>query len=70
MKKITLNVKGMHCSSCEMLIQEGLGELAGVEAVLFSNVKGTVIVEYDDSKLNEADIKTTIVNEGYEVEQK
>ncbi|MBU3978506.1 heavy metal translocating P-type ATPase, partial [Patescibacteria group bacterium] len=29
MKKVTFQVKGMHCGSCEMLIKDELGEIAG-----------------------------------------
>jgi copper chaperone len=66
MKKIALNVKGMHCASCEMLIQEALVDI-GARKVDASHKKGTVQVEFDDSKITLDKIKEAIKKEGYEV---
>lgn len=68
MKKITLNVKGMHCPSCEMLIKDSLGELDGVNKVKASYKKGTVKVFFDESQIDEDKIRTVINNERYKVE--
>jgi copper chaperone CopZ len=68
MKKITLKVKGMHCPSCEMLIKDSLEEIEGIKKAELDHKKGTAIVEYDEKKVNEALIKSTIAKEGYKVE--
>jgi len=67
MKKQTLKVAGMHCPSCEMLIKESL-EDKGVKVIEISHKKGIVSVEYDEKKVKDSEIKTTIEHEGYKVQ--
>lgn len=64
-KKLKLNVEGMHCASCETLIKDVLSD-ENVKASVDSK-KGEVIIEYDDSKINLDKIKSLIENEGYKV---
>ena len=65
--KTKLNVKGMHCKSCEMLISEGVSEVKGVKSVKADHKKGFAEVDYDD-KVSKLDaIKEAIKKEGYEV---
>lgn len=66
MKKAHLNVKGMHCHGCEMLIKLSLKELAGVENVEAWHEKGGVIVEYDEKKVKLDDMFLVIKENGYE----
>ncbi len=64
--KTKLNVKGMHCKSCEMLIKDALQD-EGVKANV--NVsKAEVNVDFDDSKIKLEKIKSIIKKEGYKVE--
>ncbi|MBI2675759.1 MAG: heavy-metal-associated domain-containing protein [Candidatus Aenigmarchaeota archaeon] len=65
MEKMNLNVKGMHCSSCEKLIQMALEDI-GVKAKA-DNRKGIVSVEFDPSKSSLKKIKESIEKEGYKV---
>jgi copper chaperone len=65
MKKIILDIKGMHCKSCEILIKEAL-EDSGVK-VDVSLKTGKANVEFDDKKITESKIKEIIKKEGYEV---
>ncbi|NQU79425.1 heavy-metal-associated domain-containing protein [Candidatus Woesearchaeota archaeon] len=67
MKKINLNVKGMHCQSCEMLIKDSLEEANGISSVDVSIKAGKVSVEFNDKKVSESRIKTIITKEGFEV---
>lgn len=62
----TYKVTGMHCGSCEMLVKEDLEEI-GVKVKEVSHKKGIVTVDFDDKKINESKIKTTIESEGYKV---
>lgn len=65
--KTTLNIKGMHCHSCEFLIGEALEDI-GVKSSINSK-KGTAIVQFDDSKISLDQIKKAISDEGdYTVE--
>jgi copper chaperone CopZ len=50
MKEHIYYVKGMHCASCEILIEKKLLELESIKSVEASLVKGEVLVEYDNEK--------------------
>ena len=65
--KTELNVRGMTCHSCEMMIQEELEEQEGVFLVSASSKDNKVVVDYDDSKISSDKIKEIIVEEGYNV---
>lgn len=67
--KISLNVKGMHCRSCEMLVKDAVGGLPGVSQVEASAGKGIVTVVFDESKTRRPAIVAAIRNEGYEVSE-
>jgi len=73
MKKIELQIKGMHCKSCEMLIKEALEEYAGVSKVDisadFSAKTGIAKIEYDESRIQDYNVfKEVIRKQGnYEV---
>lgn len=68
MKKITLNVKGMHCPSCEILLKDSLEELEGVSNAKADSKSGIVEVDFDESKTDIDKIKSVIIKEGYEAE--
>jgi copper chaperone CopZ len=65
--KIKLNVKGMHCKSCEMLIQDSLKETNGIKSVKLDYKKGIAAIEFDEKIVNESAITKIIIKEGYEV---
>ncbi len=67
MKKKTLNVKGMHCKSCEMLIREELEDTQVVNNINVSVDKGLIAFEYDQDKISLDKIKKIIEGEGYTV---
>ena len=56
--KINLKIKGMHCKSCKMLIEDALEDL-GVKSNV-DNEKGTATIEFDESKITEEKIKDAI----------
>lgn len=66
MKKITLDVKGMHCQSCETLIKDELMEL-GVDKCEANHIIGKVVVTFDESKISFDAIKSAIAKQGYKV---
>ncbi len=49
-KEQTYYVKGMHCASCEVLIEKKLLEIPGVKSVEASTNKGKATVEYEGEK--------------------
>jgi sulfite exporter TauE/SafE/copper chaperone CopZ len=65
MKK-TYSIKGMHCRSCEVLIENEIKNIQGVRSVHASNKKSQVVVDAADSVRN-TDIIDAINRAGYEV---
>ena len=66
MKKITLKISGMHCTSCEKLIGDALSDL-GIKDYRVDSKKGTAVIEFDENKVSLEKIRTIIAKEGYKV---
>ena len=67
MTKIHLNIEGVHCKSCKMVIEDNLQELGAKEIHVTVDEKkktGTVTCEYDGDPIN---IVNSIKKEGYKV---
>lgn len=64
MKK-NVKVKGMHCSSCEILLKEAIEE-AGTKVVSASFAKGEIVVDMKDEK-ELSNVKKAIEKEGYKI---
>ena len=67
MKKVELKVLGMNCPHCERRVVNALSEVAGVLKSEANFKKKKVEVEYDENLVNEATIKDTISDAGYQV---
>lgn len=65
MKKITLKIKDMHCTSCSVLIDTVLEELPGVKSAKTSYADAKTEVEFDESKVNLDKLVAAIKSEGY-----
>ena len=63
--KNTLKVTDMHCVNCAMKIESLEDELPGLKSVSASYVKGQVVVEYDESRLNLEQIAAAVKAKGY-----
>jgi copper chaperone CopZ len=63
--KTTIPIKGMHCPSCEVLITDVLAETDGVKAAKVSLAENAAHVEFDQSKVSEAQLRKAIEAEGY-----
>lgn len=68
MKKVSLNVSGMHCASCAIIIDKSLSKLDGVRqaSVNFSTSKASV--EFDEKSLNEQELVNAVKSAGYSAE--
>ncbi|MFC2174843.1 heavy-metal-associated domain-containing protein [archaeon] len=66
--ELRVRTKGMHCSSCEMLVTDALEELPGVNDVEADWESGFVTVDVDESKVTPEQIKSAIEQEGYTLE--
>ncbi len=65
MKK-TLQIKGMHCKSCEALLEDAFEDI-GVESSKINSSTGVAVVEFDEKEVSIAAIKKAVVDEGYTV---
>jgi copper chaperone CopZ len=65
MKTGVLNVSGMHCSSCSMLVTMEVTDLTGVQSVTCDYATGHTVVEFDDSVTSIDEIVRTVAKAGY-----
>ncbi|MBI3384699.1 sulfite exporter TauE/SafE family protein [Candidatus Gottesmanbacteria bacterium] len=66
LKKVKLNIKGMHCASCEVLIERKFKKVAGVEKVNVSHVDGVATL-YCSFDPNLTALQNTIAENGYSI---
>lgn len=66
-KKISVPVCGMHCKSCEILIEDKLSELEGVKKSSANFNKGQVDVFYDSDEFDRAAVLKAIKSAGYKI---
>lgn len=65
-KKTTVNIKGMHCRSCELLVEDELSKVKGVNCVCVSQDKGIAEIEHDRD-LNATELVNAIRKAGYDL---
>jgi len=61
----TVSIKGMHCRSCEILIEDELTKIKGVSKIDISHKTGTAIIHYTGKDLNHGDVVHAIKEAGY-----
>ena len=66
LKKENYHISGMHCRSCEILVEDHLSQIAGVKKVNVNYKKGVAEVYYDQ-KPQHSEIEKAIRNSGYAV---
>ncbi len=67
MVKKKYRVEGMDCSSCAINIEAIEDVLPGIRQISASYQKGQMVVEFDESKVSEAQIFAEIKKRGYQV---
>lgn len=67
MKKTTVPIKGMHCRSCELLIEDELSSVPGVTKVNVSEKKACAEIYYNSQNLRVDQIEEAVHKAGYEV---
>lgn len=67
MPKITVPIKGMHCRSCEILIEKNLKSIAGVNRADVSHKLGTANIYYDKALPESEAIKQAVKDAGYDI---
>ncbi|MEK6859730.1 MAG: heavy metal translocating P-type ATPase [Nanoarchaeota archaeon] len=64
-KKITLDITGMHCASCGMLITKRVQKEPGIKYVNVNQTTEKATVEFDETKTSEKSIISSIESLGY-----
>jgi len=54
--KQRFDVTGMSCTACSSYVERAVSALAGVSSVTVDLMQNRMLVEYDDSKLSEAEV--------------
>jgi sulfite exporter TauE/SafE/copper chaperone CopZ len=67
MNKTTIPIKGMHCRSCELLIEDELSRIDGIRSVNASEKRASVDIEYDAKRLRTGAVEAGIKRAGYAI---
>ena len=67
MIKKSFNVPDMHCTNCSMKLESIEDELAGIKEINASYHKQQMIVEFDETIVNEDQIIAAAKKKGYQV---
>ena len=69
-KDVTAQIKvsGMTCQACAVSVQKNLEKTKGVKHVEVSSDKGLAIVVYDDTEVNEQQLRSVIDKTGFKAE--
>ena len=67
MKKIKINIEGMHCSSCTSNIERSLKKTKGVKDASVSLLLKKGIVECEDA-VSDEELKKAVARAGYKTE--
>jgi len=67
MIKRTFKVEGMHCASCAKSVETMLGSIEGIGSANVNFADESVLVEYDDSKVEEEKMKDHVQQIGYDL---
>lgn len=65
MIKQTFQVIDMHCANCSMNIEAIEDDLSGIKQISASYHKMQMTVEYDETKVSQAQILEAVKNKGY-----
>jgi len=66
-QKSSISIKGMHCKSCEMLIEEELSAVPGVKEVKADWHNSSVEICYEGKHPESKEISTAIAKAGYDI---
>ena len=66
MNKTIIKIKGMHCRSCEILIEDSLTKIDGIKNIHVS-WKDKEAVVYSKRPLSDAEVRQAVIEAGYEV---
>ena len=67
MGKIDLNIHGMHCRSCEVLLEQNIKKISGVERVHVDHTTGKAVI-YSNKDVSLLQVQDAVKNTEYTVE--
>jgi sulfite exporter TauE/SafE/copper chaperone CopZ len=70
MNKKILKIRGMHCKSCEILIEKNIKKINGVESVKADYKKGVAEIFYKNNNISQDEFIFAVQNAGYEIGDK
>ncbi len=65
---VQIKVSGMTCGACAVSVKRGLEKTKGVKSADVSVEKGLAILSYDDSQVNEQQLRDAINKSGFKAE--
>jgi copper chaperone CopZ len=66
MLKKTFRILDMHCSNCAMILESIEDKLPGIQEINASYKKAEMVVEFDETKVTEAQIIAAVEKKGYQ----
>jgi sulfite exporter TauE/SafE/copper chaperone CopZ len=70
MKKITLPISGMHCRSCELILEKSIKNVKNVSTVEASERKWTLEISYAGTEPDKDEIEAIVIENGYTIGKK
>lgn len=67
MQQKTIPIRGMHCRSCELLLEDAIGSIQGVTKVKVDFRKGRATIEHGADLPSQNEIANAVKQAGYEV---
>jgi len=67
MKKQIYNIKGMHCRSCEIMLENSISKISGVKKVNVNHKRGTAEVEFADNPVANELVAQAVKEAGYSI---
>lgn len=65
LNRVVIQVEGLTCVTCEIVVRHGLRRIDGVKAIQVSTATRTATVDYDPSKTNPEQLVAAINATGY-----
>ncbi|MDO4294203.1 MAG: heavy metal translocating P-type ATPase [Eubacteriales bacterium] len=65
MKKEVYDITGMSCAACSARIEKGVSKMEGMEQCSVNLLKNSMTVQYDEARLNSAEIVRKVEDIGY-----
>jgi len=66
MMEKTIKISGMHCRSCEILLEDSISEIKGAKVLSADHKSGQIKVNIENESLL-SEIKKVVEKEGYKV---